>query len=383
MNKPYEWVDQSGRLNELVDQWLTQDFVAIDTEFVRIRTFYPITGLIQVADEAGCYLVDPIAIEDRSSIKRLLEDRNTIKVLHACSEDVEIFVHHYQAEPRQLFDTQIAASVLGLGDSLGYAPLVEKLLSIEVSKAETRSNWVQRPLSENQLFYAAQDVIHLYQVYLILVKELKSVNRVHWVAEDTQRMVDANNMLGVDEYYLKIRQAWQLRGNKLWCLQQLAKWREDQVRRLDIPRSFLIKDAVIADIAVACPKNSHDLNKIRGLSEKFLRRYGNDILKITRQAASIENSDYPVQIQGPLKKEASYLFKSAKEFLTKLADEIGIPVVLISKKKELETIIMGGLHSGVFQLSPYYKGWRENLIGNPLQKHLEVCYQAEQQSPDL
>lgn len=382
MNKPYEWVDQADRLKELVDQWLEQDFVAIDTEFVRVRTFFPIPGLIQVADAFGCYLVDPIEIHDTSSIRKLLEEEGTVKVLHACSEDVEIFVNHFKAKSRQLFDTQVAASVLGLGDSLGYAPLVEKLLSIEVSKAETRSNWIQRPLSDNQMLYAAQDVIHLYQVYLMQIKELRVQNRVAWVSEDSQRIVDANKPTDPQHYYLKIRQAWQMKGEKLWCLQQLASWREGQVRRLDIPRSFLIKDALMAEIASACPKTSNDLIKVKGIPEKFIRRYSRDILSITNQASDVDKTDYPERIPGPLKKEASYLFKSAKVFLSRLAEDIGIPASLISKKKEIESIVMGGLHNGVFQLTPFYTGWREDLVGAPLLKHLEDCYKAAQQDLD-
>ena len=159
------WISQDHELAELCERLRGQAAVAVDTEFMRTDTFYPIAGLIQLGDGKVCYLVDPLSITDFSPLRELMLDEKVVKVLHSCSEDIEVFVSLLGEVPSPIFDTQIAAAFAGLGFSLGYAGLVKAVLNIDVPKDETRSDWLQRPLSESQIKYAALDVAHMLIVY--------------------------------------------------------------------------------------------------------------------------------------------------------------------------------------------------------------------------
>lgn len=159
------WIEQDTELAELCQRWRQQAAIAVDTEFMRTSTFYPIAGLIQIGDGKGCYLIDPLAIQDFTPLRDLLLDESVTKVLHSCSEDLVVFQRLLGIVPAPLFDTQIAAAFAGYGFSLGYAGLVKAVLNTEIPKEETRSDWLQRPLSVAQLKYAALDVAHMLIVY--------------------------------------------------------------------------------------------------------------------------------------------------------------------------------------------------------------------------
>lgn len=376
MNASIEWVSDDHRVAELVAQWRTQTFITIDTEFIRTSTFYPKVGLVQVADSQGCYLIDPLALTDLGPLRQLLEDPDTIKVLHSGSEDAEIFQYFFNAHAQSVYDSQIGAALLGQGMSIGYANLVMLELNIEVPKEETRSDWLKRPLSESQCQYAALDVLHLYRIYQMQVARLADTNRHAWVMEDSSRMIAAALPSDVKDYYLKIRLAWQLRGEKLWLLQHLAAWRENHVAQMDIPRSRFIKDAVLAEIAQIRPTSVNQLHQISDLHHKVVKQYGAEIIALSLQSVEISRADYPERIMGPLKKEASKLLQELRLFLEAICEAENIPVGLVSRKKFLEQLIDSGLYTGSYTLPDYFCGWRYPLIGGPLLAHLHSLDQA-------
>ncbi len=372
MNASIEWVSDDHRVAELVAQWRTQPFITIDTEFVRTSTFYPKVGLFQVADANGCYLVDPLALKDLGPLRTLLEDPDTIKVIHSGSEDAEIFQYFFKAHTQSVYDSQIGAAMLGQGMSIGYANLVMLELHIDVPKEETRSDWLQRPLSEAQCRYAALDVFYLYDIYQKQAARLAESNRHAWVMEDSNRMISAAMPSDVMDYYLKIRLAWQLRGEKLWLLQQLAAWRENHVAQVDIPRSRFIKDAVLAEIAQLRPTTLNQLHQVSDLHHRVVKQYGADILALSQQSVDIPRTQYPERIMGPFKKEASKVLHSLRAFLETICEQENIPVGLVSRKKYLEQLINSGLYSGTYSLPDYFCGWRRHLVGEPLLAHLHT-----------
>jgi ribonuclease D len=378
MNITYEWVSEDQRVKALVDQWCSQDFVTIDTEFVRTRTFYPQVGLLQVADNQGVYLIDPLALTDLSPLTHLLEDPTTIKVLHSGSEDAEIFHYFFKAHSRAVFDSQIGAGVLGLGMSIGYANLVKAELDFDVPKEETRSDWLKRPLSESQKQYAALDVHFLYQIYQKHAALLRTAGRFSWVIEDSERMISAALPNDTLDYYQKIRVAWQLKGERLWLLQQLASWRELQVAQMDIPRARFIKDAVLANIAQMKPTSVQQLHQVADLSHRTVKQWGDTIVAFSNAANEIPKSDYPQRIMGPLKKEASTLLKSLRVFLEEICLVEDIPVELVARKKYLELLINSGLYTGAYALPEYYCGWRKDLVGTPLLEKLSQLDRIQQ-----
>jgi len=203
-----QWVLDDEHLTRLCDAWRQLSFVALDTEFMRVDTFYPIAGLIQVGDGRCAYLIDPLRISDWSAFCGLLEDERVTKVLHACSEDLEVLLRLTGSLPSPLFDTQLAAGYLNIGFSMGYSRLVHAVLGIELPKGETRSDWLQRPLSEMQVRYAAEDAQHLAELYLALLPRLDSSKRA-WILEDGEELV-ANLRRHSDplEAYREVKQAW-------------------------------------------------------------------------------------------------------------------------------------------------------------------------------
>lgn len=172
-----QWIRDDASLAQQCREWRTQPYLALDTEFMRVDTFYPAAGLVQVGDGRQEWLIDPLLIQDWSPFAELLEDERVVKVLHACSEDLEVFLRLTGSLPVPLFDTQLAAAYLGMAHSMGYSKLVKEVLDIDLPKDETRSDWLQRPLTEMQMRYAADDVQHLAQVYLALDARLSEEKR--------------------------------------------------------------------------------------------------------------------------------------------------------------------------------------------------------------
>lgn len=190
MSIDINWISSDAELAEHCNYWNTLDFIALDTEFIRVTTFYPIAGLVQISDGAETYLLDPLLINDWQPLADVFNNQQVVKVLHACNEDLEVFALLVGALPAPLFDTQIAAGYLNIGFSMGYSRLVQQLLEIELPKGETRSDWLQRPLSDLQVLYAAQDTAHLVDVYGALAQQL-SEQKYAWVIEDGAALVAA------------------------------------------------------------------------------------------------------------------------------------------------------------------------------------------------
>ena len=185
-----ELIETQGSWNKAFDHCCTMTTLAIDTEFIRRNTYFPKVGLIQLATEQQCFLIDPLAVNDLSSLAELLTNPQIIKVLHSPSEDLEVFSYSLGVVPEPLFDTQLGAAFLGLPFSLGYQTLVAQVLDVHLEKGETKSNWLRRPLSETQLQYAAQDVLYLLEIYRWMIVKLGELGRSSWLTEDCQAMVN-------------------------------------------------------------------------------------------------------------------------------------------------------------------------------------------------
>jgi ribonuclease D len=210
-----QWIGDDLSLAQHCAAWRSLPFVAVDTEFMRVDTFYPIAGLLQVSEGERAYLIDPLLISDWAPFTELLRDPAVVKVLHACSEDLEVFLRLTGSLPAPLFDTQLAAGYLNLGFSMGYSRLVQAVLNIELPKGETRSDWLQRPLSATQVSYAAEDVLHLAQVYAQLKSQL-SAEKYAWVLDDGAELV-SNLTREVDPRlaYREAKLAWKLTRQQL------------------------------------------------------------------------------------------------------------------------------------------------------------------------
>ncbi|WP_226663135.1 ribonuclease D [Microbulbifer aggregans] len=358
------WIDSSAQLAELCARWREQSAVALDTEFMRSRTFFPLPALVQIGDGKHSYLIDNLAIEDLEPLRELLLDTRVVKVMHSCSEDLETLERLLGAVPEPIFDTQIAAAMTNMGAGLGYAATVHNLLQIELPKSETRSDWLQRPLSESQKNYAALDVAWLPLVYGMLLKRLRELGRLEWLQEDCAALVQsARNPEPPELYYLRVKGAWRLRGKQLAALQDLCAWREREARQLDVPRNHLLKENICLSLAQDMPKYAATLPR-PGLEGKTLRLYGDTLLQIITRAA--EREDLPPLLPQPLNRQQGDALKLLKKKAGQLAESAELPPEILVRKKELEALVQAGKP----QLDGRLLGWRQAVAGEPLLKYL-------------
>lgn len=365
------WIDHADQLASLCAKWQQQASIAVDTEFMRSDTFYPKVGLLQIGDGKACYLIDPLAIQDLQPLRDLLVNPQVTKVLHSCSEDMEVFQTWLQLVPSPIFDTQIAAATAGLGYSLSYANLVKQLLNTEIPKDETRSDWLQRPLSIAQLKYAALDVAHMLIIYGKLLTELKAQNRLDWVKTDCQDLVKKSlSAIDYAEDYQSVGLAWKLRPQELAILRDLCIWRETESRRRDIPRNRLIKESACWEIARKKITRLSDLEKVEDLPARTLKSDGEFLLQLVEQSLRVSEDQWPQRLDPPLAPEWGALIKAMKESVRSFAESQHIPVEILIRKKDYEFIVRSKMQTGEYQLPERLKGWRYGLIGERL---LEVA----------
>jgi len=360
------WIRDNDSLVRHCAQWQQLPFVALDTEFMRVDTFYPIAGLIQIGDGERAYLIDPLTIDQWQPLAALLEDPTVVKVVHACSEDLEVLLRLTCSLPVPLFDTQLAAAYLNLGFSMGYSRLVQEVLGIELPKGETRSDWLQRPLSETQVSYAAEDAVHLAEVYTRLRPQL-SDDKYAWVLDDGAELV-ANLRREVDPYevYREAKLAWKLSRAQLAVLRELCAWREREARARDLPRNRIVREHSLWPLAKSQPDNLVALARIEDMHPRTVRQDGEFLLELIKRAGSVPADQWPPAVPEPLPIEASALVKRLRALGQAEAERLGVAPELMLRKKTLEALIKSGFPDGPYQLPDSLRGWRRELMGQAL-----------------
>lgn len=361
------WVTETAELERLCERWSQQGAMAVDTEFMRTSTFFPIAALFQIGDGQGCYLLDPLAIDDLSAFSALMTNPRVTKVFHSCSEDLEVFQTFLGLTPTPVFDTQMAAAIAGKGFSLGYARLVEVMLNIAVPKSETRSDWLQRPLSLPQLQYAALDVAYLLIVYGLLLKELRASGRLAWVESDCAEMIaQAEQGTDFDQQYLKIKLAWKLNRQQLATLQALTAWREREARARDIPRNRLIKEGALWDMARYQPTELKQIAGLEGMTARTLNADGEQLLSIIAGQRQKPESECPPRLPKPLPPEQGDLLKALKGYTRDTAERLNVAAEILVRKKDYEDLIRSGMDGGDYHLNERLSGWRREVVGQGL-----------------
>lgn len=360
------WIRDDASLAAHCAAWQSLPFVAVDTEFMRVDTFYPIAGLIQVGDGASAFLIDPLSIQQWQPLAALLENPAVVKVLHACSEDLEVLLRLTGSLPAPLFDTQLAAAYLNLGFSMGYSRLVQEVLGIDLPKGETRSDWLQRPLSETQVSYAAEDAVHLAEVYAKLRPRL-SDERAGWVLEDGAELVaQLRREVDPDELYRDAKLAWKLSRGQLAVLRELCAWREREARARDVPRNRIVREHSLWPLAKTQPDNLQALSRIEDMHPRTVRHDGEFILELIKRSASLPPEQWPPAVPEPLPVEAAALLKQLRAVGQAHAERLGIAPELMLRKKTLEALLKSGYPDGPWHLPESLRGWRRELMGDSL-----------------
>jgi len=332
----YRLIKTNQELNTCCQHWQSKAFLGMDTEFMRVNTFYPQLALIQVNDGDAIYLIDPLGISEWEAFAELMLSPGVVKIFHSCSEDLGVFVRHFGLLPTPLFDTQIANAFLNEGFGLSYQNMVAAQSGHELPKGETRSDWLQRPLTQQQLQYAALDVEYLPAIYLAQKEQLQEQGRLSWVEEDCQRLSgNYREELAQDfsQAYLGFSAAWQLNGEQLRLLKLLAEWREKRARQRDKPKNWIVQDKSILEIARYQPQALQELRAIDSLSVNFIRYEGEAILQLVRQAQDLPPlaNDLPRPLSNAQKK----LFKKAQALVRQKAESVGLPVEILGRKRLL------------------------------------------------
>ena len=349
-------------LRAYCDAARAQDFVCIDTEFMRESTFFSILCLIQVATTEDEAIIDPLAKDiDLAPLKDLLLDESITKVLHAARQDMEIFYRICDAVPTPIFDTQIAGMAIGLGDSAGYSALVKARLEINLDKGARFTDWSRRPLSEKQLSYALADVTHLRDLYPGVLTELEEKGRLSWVMEEMSQHMDESL------YTFEPEEAWQrlkLRGNKkhyLAALKAAAAWRERTAIKKDIPRRRVLKDDAIYDLAQQRPRSIEALAKLRSIPRGFEKSSTARRL-VDSLSAAIENAeDYapPAPKVKHMPPSLGPRIEMLRTLLRLRTEVEGIATRLVANARDIEQLAAFGEAADI----PALKGWRREIFG--------------------
>lgn len=360
------WIRDDLSLAEHCRDWRQLPFVAVDTEFMRVDTFYPKAGLIQIGDGKCAFLIDPLLIANWQPLAELIEDRNVVKVLHACSEDLEVLLRLTGKLPQPLFDTQLAAGYLNLGFSMGYSRLVQEVLGIDLPKGETRSDWLQRPLSETQVSYAAEDAVHLAELFSALRARL-SDDKYAWVLEDGADLVaQLRREVQPDSLYREVKLAWKLSPQQLAVLRALCAWREREARLRDVPRNRILKEHALWPIAKSQPTNLAALARIDDMHPRTLRQDGETLLQLIKHAASLPAEQWPEPLPEPLPIEASGILRQLRAVGQAEGQRLGIAPELMLRKKTLEALLKSGYPNGPYTLPDSLRGWRRERMGQAL-----------------
>ena len=354
-------------LAEICQHWLQCEVLALDTEFVRRSTFYPILGLIQVGDGDKLYLIDPINIDDFTSFAKVLQAESVLKLLHSASEDLEVFDRYIGCSPSPMLDTQIAAGMAGVGIGLGFNKLVLALLNIDLPKGETCSDWCKRPLTSQQCQYACADVYYLYALYPMLLQRLQDNGRLAWALEDgaTDNLV-VPSQVPTDQYYLRVSGAGNLSRGELAVFKGLCNWREIIVRKRDMPRGRFVKDTVLLKIAKQMPASKAVLAKVADLSPGVIKHYGEDIIALLEQCRNLPKDQQPAQLAPSLKPAQKELVEKLKRCLVDTAEQLNFPPELLASRKDLVALVSSNFTGNGYSLPKKLMGWRQQVIGQVL-----------------
>lgn len=366
------FIDSQAALEQLCQDYQKSDVLAIDSEFVRVRTLNPQLGLLQAYDGHQLALIDPLKVDDLTPFWQLLANEAIIKVVHAGSEDLEIFRKQGEVIPSPLFDSQVAAAFIGLGSSMGYGKLIEQIEGVSLDKGEARTDWMARPLSDSQLNYAANDVYYLHRAYFKLAAELENQQKARFCDLECRRLAEKNNDRPATARYLDVKNAWQLNPSQLAVLKELAAWRWQEANRRDLAVGFITKDLALHAIARACPATNQQLRVIPELHPMEFKRHQHKILACVETGLAAEEKPPVIKrmIDYPAYKST---LKAVKAVVEAASQQAQIPPELIASKKLIHKVLVWFWQYDENQRLEQPKpelldSWREELVGDKIRQ---------------
>jgi len=357
------YVTDTQALRELVLELRKAKAVAVDTEFMREKTYFARLCLIQLGTDDIAAIVDPLAIDDLSPLCDLLTDPDVVKVFHAGSQDMEIFYRLCGVAAAPIFDTQVAATLAGFQQQVGYGALVKEVLDVTLDKGDTYTDWARRPLSATQVEYALNDVRYLPEVHRRLVATLESEGRLGWLAADFAHIEDpATYEVVPEEQWRRVKRVSSLNRRQLAVAREVAAWRELEAQRRDVPKRWILGDESIVEIARRSPKTAEDVAAIRGVPDKVGRAAQRALAEAVVRGLAVLDSELPSITK---RKRPAGDIDGAVDLMVALvrarAHERGVAMPLLASREDLER-----LAAGEREASPLLEGWRREMVGDEL-----------------
>ena len=361
----YTLIENDEQLANACEHFSQQKVLAIDTEFKRENTYFPIPCLFQIGSVEKTVCIDPFKIENFQPLKDLLSNLSIVKIFHAGRQDLEIFYYSFELLPRPIFDTQIAAAILGHPSQVGYAKLVEEMLGVTLDKSLTRADWEKRPLPKDQLDYAANDVIFLLQVYNKQIEALQHLNRLHWPDADCEAALN-ESLYKIDTKlaWKKIKSIHHLDDEARLAASLLATWREETAIKKNRPRKFIFDNAVIFELAQKRPHSIQEFENLEKIPAFVKRKYSKKIVDLMNNTSS-ESSFTPDINNTRLSDEQNGKVKLLQKEMRAIAEKENIEATFICAKKDIEKLVLGERNLALLH------GWRKELAGNKILGMLE------------
>jgi ribonuclease D len=342
--------------------------LALDTEFMRESTYSPQLCLVQVASDADCYLVDPLAGLDLGPLLAVLADRTRPKILHAARQDLETLFNTSGAVPGPVFDTQVAAALLGLPPQVGYADLVARQLGHSIDKGQTRTDWSRRPLTDAQLAYAADDVHHLLQLHTDLAAALEARGRAHWHAAECASLEEPGlYRTEPTDAWRRLKGLGRLKPAEQAVARALAGWREQRAVAADKPRGWILTDEALYALATLAPATTAELEQVRALPPSVIRKRGDELLELVRAAreSADQGGPQPAATQRPTPEQTRRI-GALQQRVRDVAASLEISPEILATRRDVEGMVLGSPeHSALL------RGWRREVIGLQLLELLQ------------
>jgi len=368
------WINAQADLDAWIERAASAPWVGVDTEFERVRTFFPRLCLLQMATPGQAVCIDPLADLDWDGIRELITQSQPTKIFHAARQDLEVLYHYLSVLPANFFDTQMAGALCGYGEQVGYAPLVKEICNVSLPKAFTRTPWCRRPLSSEEIQYALDDVHYLGILYETLHAALRQRGRLSWLVDDCTALVSNEALQQAEAAPINrvLRACAGMDRKSQSVAAALTKWREDLARQKDRPREWMLSTDVVVELARSRPKNLQELARVVGLEKAMLKRRGKELLEIIRVGESPGPDFMPLSKPGKPDPGLRALGNAMWKRLGELCEREGIPTSAVAPRDEIRALAAGERDLRILS------GWRRAFVGESL---LALASPADTSSP--
>ncbi|OTG65156.1 ribonuclease D [Acinetobacter silvestris] len=360
----FQFINQQSDLENVLQHMKQSSIYGLDTEFIKVDTFWPKLGVFQINVDGKVFLLDGTALDLAGFWKKIFQAQQNI--FHACSEDIDLIYHYADhSSLDNVFDTQVAMSFLGHGLQVSYQNALKQMLDIDIDKDQTRSDWLARPLSAEQMSYAANDVLYITELAQKLKTELEEKQLYHCVLEDCKSLTyEISVETPKDKLYMDIGNYRHSR-KQLMQLQQLMVWREEMVKALNQPRSFLLKNSTIYDLVEKNPKNNFQLAQVKDIRPNVVREHGKTILDLLKFLP--ESGEWPLRMARPIRHSSKGVTQAVDAFIDLAVQEYQVPKEVLMRKKWLNSLYQHVVFQADEQDLPrYLLGWRYEILTRPL-----------------